>query len=72
MQACSSLLSQLLGFPRSSYKVYEGLSLPNQNGRKLGVFGRKLEGSHYLFIVIVLHITGNETIMFKICFFPLK
>ena len=28
------------------YTPYEGLNLANQKGRKLGVFGRKLEGSH--------------------------
>ena len=28
---------------------YEGLNLANQEGRKLGIFGRKLEGSYFLF-----------------------
>ena len=30
------------------YTRYEGLSLANQNNRKLGVFDRKLEERHYL------------------------
>ena len=28
------------------YTPYEGLNLANEKSRKLGVFGRKLEGSH--------------------------
>ena len=28
---------------------YEGLNLANQKRRKLGVFGRKLEGNHFPF-----------------------
>ena len=31
------------------YTPYEGLNLADQMSRKLGVFGRKLEGSHLLF-----------------------
>ena len=34
---------------RGWYKPYEGLSSANPIGRKLGVFGRKLEGSHSMF-----------------------
>ena len=35
---------QHLGMHR--YTPYEGPSLANHNSRKLGVFGRKLQGSH--------------------------
>ena len=31
------------------YTRYEGLNLTNQESRKLGVFGRKLEGSNSRF-----------------------
>ena len=30
----------------AAYTPYEGLNLTNQNRRKLGVFGWKLQGSH--------------------------
>ena len=47
---------------------YEGPSLANQNKQKLGVFGRKLEGSHFpFFFVILINIRGNAIIMFKSC-----
>ena len=31
------------------YTPYEGVNLANQNGQKLGIFGRMLEGSHSSF-----------------------
>ena len=34
---------------RTPYTPYEGLNLPNQISRKLGVFDRKLEGNHSIF-----------------------
>ena len=34
---------------QKSYTSYEGLHLPNQISRKLGVFDRKLEGNHSIF-----------------------
>ena len=37
------------GNPPTRYASYEGLALANKNNRKLGVFGRKLRGSHSLF-----------------------
>ena len=45
----------------TSYTPYEGLYLKS---RKLGVFGRKLEGSHSHSIIILTNIIENGTIMF--------
>ena len=59
---------RILQTSESVYTAHEGLSLANQNSRKLRVFGRKLEGSHFLFIVSLLNITEIETIKFKLCF----
>ena len=36
----------LNGDGKCKYTQYEGLNLSNQRDRTLGVFGRKLEGSH--------------------------
>ena len=38
------------------YMAYEGPDLANQISRKLGVYARKLERSHSLFIVILIDI----------------
>ena len=43
----SLMLCSVLDMP------YEDLNLANKDSRKLGVFGRKLEGSHFLFHCIL-------------------
>ena len=43
----------------------ESLNLANQKRRKLGVFGRKLGGSHSPFYCYLIDIRGNKTITFK-------
>ena len=63
----------------SAYTPYEGLNLANQRSRKLGVFGRKLKGSHFLFYCyfdkcilsfsLIFNIRENKRIMFKLCLF---
>ena len=44
---------------------YEGLNLPNQNDRKLEVFGRKLEETSQNCIDISINISESETILFN-------
>ena len=53
--------------PPPLYMPYEGPSLPNQNSKKLGVFGRKLRGATTHCIVIFINIRENTIIMFKAC-----
>ena len=50
------------------YTPHEGSILANQNRRKLGVYGRKLGGSDSLFIIVLLNITQNVTIMSNFVF----
>ena len=47
-QLSAGLYEDLLRIPPERYTPFEGLNLSNQNRRKLGVFGRKLKGSHSL------------------------
>ena len=47
------------------YTPYEGPNLANHKSRKLGIFGRKLEEATPHFIIILINITENETIMFR-------
>ena len=41
---------------QEKYTPYDGPDLANQTSRWLGVFDRKLEGSHSLFIAILINI----------------
>ena len=50
--------------PGVLYTPYEGLTLANQNNRKLEVFGRKLEETSQNCIDILIDINENETILF--------
>ena len=47
------------------YTPYKGFNLANQMSRKLGVFGRKSEGSYSPCIVILIDIRENETVMLE-------
>ena len=49
------------------YTPHEGPSLPNQNTRKLGVLAGRWRESTPHFIVILINIRENVTIMFKAC-----
>ena len=52
---------------------YESPNLADQKNRKLGEFGRKLVGNHFLFNCYFEYIIRkNERVMFKLCLFDMN
>ena len=58
-------LQLLKATPQHIYTPYEGLNVASQKTRKLGVFGRKFEGSHSPFYCYFDTYGGNEILTFK-------
>ena len=46
---CACVCVRMFACFADYYTPYEGLNLANQAGQKLGVFSRKLKGTHFLF-----------------------